>query len=959
MRVPRPAFRPTPTRPSLAMARLLVAALVALSAALVPLDAGPSLAASGTCATTTFSTYSIQVCVTAPAAGATVSGDVGVTVSTKVLSGKASVQKTITTLDGGYLITDFQTPYGYTLRTPWWADGAHTLAVKAYLRDGNVTNAVSETLTFANGVTSPPPASGSSFGPTGGTAPGAGSPLVVAAAGDGAAGETATTNVVNLIKGWNPSLFLYLGDVYDDGSSSEFLNWYDPTYGQLRGITDPVVGNHEYTPVGTGYAAPGYFGYWGQSSDTYSFDAGGWHFIALNSNSNPQYSSAQQAAQLQWLQSDLAAHQGACILAFWHHPLYTVGKEGAGTQVTPYWQALANAHATLVLNGHDHTYQRWTALDANGSPSSNGLTEIVDGLGGHSAQSIVSSDPRVVTAFGGSTSYFGAVKVSLTATQAAVQYVTSSGTTMDQATIPCQGIAYRSGTVAGAVTDATSGTPLSGATVAVSGGPSTTTDASGAYTLAGVAPGTVTVTASDGTAYGAQSAQVTVSAGTTTSQSFALAPSAGGIAGTVTDATSGTALASATVSIAGGASTTTDAAGRYAFGGLAAGSYNLTASATGYAASSPVSVSVASGATTTQSFGLSPLPGGIAGTVTDAGTGTAIAGATVALAGGASTTTDASGAYSFSGLAPGGYTVSASATGYVGQSASVTVAPAATATQGFGLSPATTPGAVSGTVRDAVTGSPIAGASVSTTGASATSDATGAYTLSGLAPGSYQVTASATNYRSASATVSVGAGTTATQDFGLSGSPVFSDGFESGSTSAWTSATGLTVEGAIVHSGSWAAEGSTTNGATYARRTLSTAYTDLYYRVWFLARTLPASGTTVNLMGDRTAASGSIVRLYLDSSGRLGLRNDVAATSTTGPTVGVGTWHSLELHATINGTISATQVWLDGSPVSAFSLTTNLGTTAIGQIQLGENQTARTYDVVWDDAVAQLTRIGP
>ena len=79
--------------------------------------------------------------------------------------------------------------------------------------------------------------------------------------GDGASGEPNAIAVTNLIDGLDPNLFLYLGDVYEKGSIAEYANWFGPSgspgvyYGRLKEITDPTIGNHEYT----GGQAPGYF----------------------------------------------------------------------------------------------------------------------------------------------------------------------------------------------------------------------------------------------------------------------------------------------------------------------------------------------------------------------------------------------------------------------------------------------------------------------------------------------------------------------------------------------------------------------------------------------------------------------------------------------------------------------------------------------------------------------------
>jgi len=162
--------------------------------------------------------------------------------------------------------------------------------------------------------------------------------------------------------------------------------------------------------------------------------------------------------------------------------------------------------------------------------------------------------------------------------------------------------------------------------------------------------------------------------------------------------------------------------------------------------------------------------GTISGTVTDASTGNPISGASVST--NPTTllvTTDAQGRFSISNVTPGSYTVSASASGYIAGSASVTVTGGQTATANLALQPEPTTGTISGHVTEEGTGTPIAGASVSTQPATttATSDSQGDYTISDVTPGSYTVTASASGYMDDSTNVTVTAGQTSTADLAL------------------------------------------------------------------------------------------------------------------------------------------------------------------------------------------------
>jgi hypothetical protein len=186
--------------------------------------------------------------------------------------------------------------------------------------------------------------------------------------------------------------------------------------------------------------------------------------------------------------------------------------------------------------------------------------------------------------------------------------------------------------------------------------------------------------------------------------------------------------------------------------------------------------------------------------------------------------------------------------------------------------------------------------------------------------------------------------------------PIFQDGFESGSLSAWTSSGGLVVQSATVRSGAFAAEGDTTNGGTYAKKTLPSTYGDAFGRVYF---NLKSASSQVNLLRFRTAADGSLGYVYVTATGQIGLRNDAGAVTYTSATVAGAGWHALELHMAVNGTSSSIEVWLDGVRLADVSPSgVNLGTTPVGRMQIGEVQSGRTYDVVFDDAAFAVQRIG-
>ena len=188
-----------------------------------------------------------------------------------------------------------------------------------------------------------------------------------------------------------------LGDVqYEDGQFGSFLASFAPTWGRLKPLIRPVLGNHEYGVAG----AAGYFDYF-NGADTsdgpagrrgagyYSFDLGRWHVVALNSacgGPEPPASApscALGSPQESWLRKDLAAHPVECTLAVLHHPLVSSGVIGVNPSAPPLWQALVDAGVDVALTGHDHAYERFSPIDATGAREpARGVREFVVGTGG-------------------------------------------------------------------------------------------------------------------------------------------------------------------------------------------------------------------------------------------------------------------------------------------------------------------------------------------------------------------------------------------------------------------------------------------------------------------------------------------------------------------------------------------------------------------------------------------------
>jgi glycyl-tRNA synthetase alpha subunit len=187
---------------------------------------------------------------------------------------------------------------------------------------------------------------------------------------------------------------------------------------------------------------------------------------------------------------------------------------------------------------------------------------------------------------------------------------------------------------------------------------------------------------------------------------------------------------------------------------------------------------------------------------------------------------------------------------------------------------------------------------------------------------------------------------------------MFSDGFESGSMSQWTTFTGMSVQNQVVNDGSDAAEAVATGASAYAYKQLSQSWPYLYYSTRF--DVVSQTSGSAYLLRLRTATKGAIAAVFVSSSGKLGIRNDVTAVTTTSTTsVSRGAWHTLELYGNINGASGQVSVWLDGSPVTQLTGTQSLGANPIGYLQLGDTSTADQFDTVFDDVQADPSFIQP
>jgi len=181
-----------------------------------------------------------------------------------------------------------------------------------------------------------------------------------------------------------PGTIALLGDlVYQDGTRWQFRNCFDPSWGRVLSRSRPSPGNHDYR---TDQAGP-YYEYFGSRAGPagkgyYTYRLGTWRIYSLNSERN-------FAEQTSWLTAHLAANPSKCILAYWHKPLYTSGQNPPTPAVRPLFHALYKAGAEVVLNGHQHSYERFAPQDAESNFVARGTRQFVVGTGGAQLEGFV------------------------------------------------------------------------------------------------------------------------------------------------------------------------------------------------------------------------------------------------------------------------------------------------------------------------------------------------------------------------------------------------------------------------------------------------------------------------------------------------------------------------------------------------------------------------------------------
>lgn len=225
-------------------------------------------------------------------------------------------------------------------------------------------------------------------------------------------------------------------DAFPFGTAANYADCYDPTWGRHKARTWAALGNHDYDSSSTGQFAFDYFGDHAgpRGLGYYSMDLGSWHVIVLNDN----ISFTQNSTQEQWLRQDLAADTAHCTLAIWHQPLFLSSNTAGFTSrslAKILWDDLYAANADVVVNGHQHDYERMAPMDPSGArDSTRGIRQFNSGVGGDSYIQPTVMHPNSETVG----TAFGVLKLTLKSGSYDWQFVPVAGATYtDQGSGTC------------------------------------------------------------------------------------------------------------------------------------------------------------------------------------------------------------------------------------------------------------------------------------------------------------------------------------------------------------------------------------------------------------------------------------------------------------------------------------------------------------------------------------------
>jgi hypothetical protein len=226
-----------------------------------------------------------------------------------------------------------------------------------------------------------------------GATPASDSSAVVIAAGDIAACTFGASETARLLDNL-PGTIIVVGDAAYPSrrDPNPYKTCYDSTWGRHKERTRPVPGNHDVLPRSVMRM---YFNYFGEAAGQepdgyYSFDVGRWHVLGLNST----IAMGPKSKQGKWVAADLEANQAKCTLAFMHHPRFSSGPHSKAFTTRDVFPLLVKGGVDIVISAHDHIYERFSPMRADGSLDKTGVRQFVVGTGGNMLYPVQGIEPH-------------------------------------------------------------------------------------------------------------------------------------------------------------------------------------------------------------------------------------------------------------------------------------------------------------------------------------------------------------------------------------------------------------------------------------------------------------------------------------------------------------------------------------------------------------------------------------
>lgn len=204
--------------------------------------------------------------------------------------------------------------------------------------------------------------------------------------------DEATADLLDAIEG---TVYTLGDNVYPSASEETLRDCFGPSWGRHLDRMLPVAGNHDWQDGGI----KAYRVYFGERLPAdgltwYATWLGSWRVVVLDSDCDEVEGCGPDSAQGRWLADELAANQADCTVALFHHPRFSSGDEhGDDPAMDAFWQPLYTAGVDVILNGHEHDYERFAPQDPDAREDrGRGIRQFVVGTGGTTLRGF--DDPR-------------------------------------------------------------------------------------------------------------------------------------------------------------------------------------------------------------------------------------------------------------------------------------------------------------------------------------------------------------------------------------------------------------------------------------------------------------------------------------------------------------------------------------------------------------------------------------